>query len=84
MTMLVKFHRKLSWAIIDNQWVSSDTRIDQEEEVTIWNEYARCKGNSFSHTKGYCNRWWVCNSVSKYRQYVYRMDKCKNQVRTSM
>ena len=33
MPTLVKFCRKFSWALIDNQWISSDARMDEGEEV---------------------------------------------------
>jgi len=77
---LVEFHRKFSWALIDNQWISSDTRMDEEEEVTLGNEHGRVMAPP--HAKEYRNRWWVCNAASRYQQDVCRVDTCKKQVRT--
>ena len=77
---LVEFCRNFSWALIDNQWISSGARVDEEEDLTIGNEHARVTAPP--HAKEYCNHWWVCNAVSEYQQYVCRVDMCKKQVRT--
>ena len=76
--MLVEFRRKLSWALIDNQWISSGARMDDEEEYTRPNEHGRVTAPP--HAKTYRNRQWVCNAVSKYQQYVCRVERCKKQL----
>ena len=76
----VEFRRRFSWALIDNQWISSHARVDDKDEVDIGNEHV--KVTAPPHAKEYRNRQWVCNAVSKYQQYVCRADKCKKQVRT--
>ena len=68
MPMLVEFCRKFSWTLIDNQWISSGARVDEEEEVTIENEHVRVMAPP--HAKEYRNCRWVWNAVSKYKQYV--------------
>ena len=60
---LVEFCRKFSPALIDNQWISSGASMDEEEDLTIENEHAR--ETAPPHSKEYCNRWWVCNTVLK-------------------
>ena len=39
MPMLVEFRHKFSWALIDNQWISSNATRDEEEEESIGNTH---------------------------------------------
>jgi hypothetical protein len=72
MPMLAKFRRKFSWALIHNQWISSNASMVEEEEVTLRNKHGMVM--TPPHAKEYCNRWWVCNAASKYQQYACRVN----------
>lgn len=78
--MLVKCCRKFTWALIDNQWICSGVRMNEEEEVMLKDKHGRVMAPL--HAKEYCNHQWVCDAVSRYQHYVCRVYKCKKQIRT--
>ncbi len=55
MPMPVKFHRKFSWALIDNQWITSSSRVDEEDEIDYGDKHVRITAPP--HAREYHNRW---------------------------
>ena len=77
---LVEFRRKFSWALIDNQWISSSETVDEDDMDMVGEVHGLVTAPP--HARIYRNRKWVCDANSRYQQYICRAEKCKKQVRT--
>ena len=78
---LQEFRGKLGWALIDNDYLSSDTTGSVEER-----KKRKVVDHQLERAPTFAKRFecgqWDLTCKSEYQQYLCRTPKCKNRVRT--
>eukprot|EP00804_Cyclotella_cryptica_P017498 CCRYP_006687-RA/>CCRYP_006687-RA protein AED:0.38 eAED:-0.33 QI:0/-1/0/1/-1/0/1/0/213 len=77
---LLEFRRQFSWLLIDNQWLTGEDRVEEDDFEGIEDGHGTVMAPP--HAKKYRNRQWVCKAKARYQQYVCKAKGCRKQVRT--